>query len=402
MRSTLNESDEQAWTQLAPVLDGALNKLGETDRAALVLKFFENKSAKEIAEALRVKEDAAQKRIGRALEKLRGIFVKGGVIGSTAKIAEIISAHSVQTAPAALIKTTTAVALAKGATASVSMTALAKGAWNIMAWTKTKTVIVAGAVALLAIGTATVAVKKHQAYKAYLVALDSWRIPRFAPDTVSTALPQMRILPTKFKPPVYGQFWAAPDKWAGVRARVRDMARAAYNWPPGRVYFPAGEPTNRYDFASTLDDDAATAFQNEIKKVTGLVGHTETIDTDVFVLKVRTPDAPGLKPPHGPVNMHYDIRGRIICQGLPLSSVSVPNPSLTSIGLTKYLEIFLETPVIDETGLTNYYDIDIKWNANSKNDPEHNALKKVLLDQLGLELVPANRPVEILVMEKVK
>src|SRR5476651_790162 len=67
MQSTLNEPDAEVWAQLAPLLDDAMAELGETDRTALVLRYFENKSAHEIAGALRMKEDAAQKRVSRAL-----------------------------------------------------------------------------------------------------------------------------------------------------------------------------------------------------------------------------------------------------------------------------------------------------------------------------------------------
>ena len=226
-----------------------------------------------------------------------------------------------------------------------------------------------------------------------MVRLDSWRIPRFdRATTVPNALPQTRILPTKFKPPVYGVFWAPPQKFAGVRVPVTDMVRAAYNTTAGRIYFPDGEPTGRYDFAATMPEGAMDALQKEIKKTFGLVGHPKTMDTDAFALRVRNPDTPGISLNLiGPVNMSFDIRGHIICKGLPLSS-----------GLTRYLEKFLEKPVIDETGFTGRYDIDFKWKEDSARDPEHKVLKQALLDQLGLELVPTNAPMEMLVMEKVK
>jgi len=118
-----------------------------------------------------------------------------------------------------------------------------------------------------------------------------------------------------------------------------------------------------------------------------------------LLLKIRNPDAPGLKPHFlGPVNVLWDIRGRIICKGLPISAV----PPATSFCLTKCLEIFLQMPVIDETGLTGNYDIDFEWTERGEADPNHDALKKILLDQLGLELVPTNMPIEMLVVEKVK
>jgi hypothetical protein len=70
-----------------------------------------------------------------------------------------ISANSVQAAPAVLAKTATAVALAKGATASTSTLTLIKGALKVMAWTKAKTAVVAGAALILTAGTTTVIVK---------------------------------------------------------------------------------------------------------------------------------------------------------------------------------------------------------------------------------------------------
>ena len=99
-------------------------------------------------------------RVNRALEKLRKIFTKRGVRFDSPMIAGAVSANSVQAAPVGLAKTISAVAIAKGAAASASTLTLIKGALKIMAWTKAKTVIVAGMVALLAAGTATVVVKK--------------------------------------------------------------------------------------------------------------------------------------------------------------------------------------------------------------------------------------------------
>ena len=63
------------------------------------------------------------------------------------------------------------------------------------------------------------------------------------------------------------------------------------------------------------------------------------------------------------------------------------------------LEILLKIPVINESGITNKFDIDLEWNQN---DPQHSSLKQALIDQLGLELVPTNMPIEMLVVEKVK
>ena len=161
MQSELNESSPAIWTQLEPLLDEAMASLGETDRAVLALRYFENQTAAEIGRALKLNEEAAKKRVNRALEKLHRFFTKRGISSTTATLAGAISANSVQAAPVALAKTVTAVALAKGAAASGSTLTLIKGALKIMAWTKAKTAIVAGAAVILAAGTVTPIVIHH-------------------------------------------------------------------------------------------------------------------------------------------------------------------------------------------------------------------------------------------------
>jgi RNA polymerase sigma factor (sigma-70 family) len=146
MQSALSETE--TWTQIAPLLDDAISKLGRRDRDAILLRYFENKSAREMAAALRVAEPAAQKRVTRAVEKLRAFFAKRGVTLTAAAIAGAVSANSVQAAPVGLAATVTAAA--KGAAVSASTLTLIKGALKIMAWTKAKTAIVTGVVVLLA------------------------------------------------------------------------------------------------------------------------------------------------------------------------------------------------------------------------------------------------------------
>ena len=161
MQSTLNETSPAVWEQLAPLLDEAMTALGETDRNVLALRFFENKTAQEIGRVFQMNEDAAQRRVTRAIEKLRKFFVKRGIILPAAALTAAISANSVKAAPAALIKTTTAVALAKGATASASTLSIVNGTLKFIAWTKIKTVAAISAAIILAAGTSTVIIESR-------------------------------------------------------------------------------------------------------------------------------------------------------------------------------------------------------------------------------------------------
>jgi RNA polymerase sigma factor (sigma-70 family) len=150
---------DPAWLELVPMLDEAMARLGAMDRDAVVLRYFENKTLSEVGVALGLEERAAQKRVHRAVEKLHRFFSQHGVSSTTASIAGAISAHSVQTAPVALAKSVTAVAVTKGAAVSSSTLTLIKGALKIMAWTKVKTAVVVAAGIILATGTTTLVVK---------------------------------------------------------------------------------------------------------------------------------------------------------------------------------------------------------------------------------------------------
>jgi RNA polymerase sigma factor (sigma-70 family) len=165
MQSLSNETESEVWPQIMPLLEDAMGRLGEKDRNAIALRFFEEKSFQEIGTAFGASENAAKKRVNYALEKLRKFFTKRGVSSTTAIIAGAISAHSVQAAPLGLAKSVTTLALAKGATAGASTLTLIKGALKIMAWTKAQTAIVTGVVVLLATGIVTVSfnqIEQHE------------------------------------------------------------------------------------------------------------------------------------------------------------------------------------------------------------------------------------------------
>jgi len=143
---------DEIWNQMSPLLDEALATLGEKDRQAVLLRFFENKSLAQVGNVLGAGEDTARKRVSRALEKLRRYFAKRGVTSTTATIAEKIATNFIQAAPTALAKSVTAVAIAKGAAASGSTLTLVKGALKAMAWAKAKAAVVVSVGVLLAAG----------------------------------------------------------------------------------------------------------------------------------------------------------------------------------------------------------------------------------------------------------
>src|SRR5581483_11269593 len=85
--AAMNATADSNWSQIAPLLDEAMDTLDETDRAAILLRFFENKSLRDVGAALGASDDAAQKRVSRALDRLREFMTRRGVKAGTAGLA---------------------------------------------------------------------------------------------------------------------------------------------------------------------------------------------------------------------------------------------------------------------------------------------------------------------------
>ena len=167
MEATLtpNETNE-AWQQLAPVLDEAMHALRTADRDAVLLRYFENKSLADVGAALGVTEDAARVRVNRALDKLRALLAKQGIKFGATLLATAVVENSVQAAPTALAAKVSVIA-AKGVATTTSITTLVKGTLKIMAWTKMNAVIVVGLGVLFVAGMTTITIKEIRSFNNY-------------------------------------------------------------------------------------------------------------------------------------------------------------------------------------------------------------------------------------------
>ncbi len=121
---TLTEGEStDAWPLIAPLLEKAVDRLGSKEREAVLLRFFENQSMKEIGHACGTSENAAKKRVNRGLEKMRKFFSRSGMVLTAAAIAEAVSANGVHAAPLGLA-TNAAAAAHNITTLSVTTSAL--------------------------------------------------------------------------------------------------------------------------------------------------------------------------------------------------------------------------------------------------------------------------------------
>jgi uncharacterized protein (TIGR03435 family) len=397
MQSVIQQTAlDETWEQMSPLLDEALASLGETDRQAVLLRFFENKSLAEVGRHLGTGEDTARKRVTRALEKLHRFFNRRGVSSTTTILAGAMSANSVSAAPVALAKSVTAVAIAKGAAASGSTLTLIKGALKIMAWTKMKTIIVVGAT-ILAAGTATTVVVEKIA-RPKLSSTDlSWADdPKYweVNSAVLDKLPPVFIFrPTKLPwggSTMFGSSITHQYKCLARKCDVKWLVTVAYDgYSEQRCVFPPDMPNESYDYMFTLPGDYHAKLKAELNSRFGLTAHVETRTVVVWLLQVKTPDAPGLKPSDGKRNDWIGGQYEAKIHGHQISN------------LIGWLEGNFGRPIIDRTGLTERFDLDLKWKPGL-GQSENDALQQMLLNNLGLELVPSREPIEMLVVEKVK
>lgn len=103
----MNTMDASAhdWMQIEPLLDDAMQSLDEADRMAVLLRYFDNMSLREVGQKLGTSDDTARKRVNRAVERLRDVLAKKGVTVGAVGLAGAISTNAVKAAPAKLATT---------------------------------------------------------------------------------------------------------------------------------------------------------------------------------------------------------------------------------------------------------------------------------------------------------
>src|SRR5207249_3687597 len=149
--NSLTDHSQANLETLAPILDEAINLLGAEDRAAILLRFFEQRDFRSVGAALGSNEDAARMRVNRALEKLHSLLQRRGVTLSAAALAAALGGEAVAAAPAGLAASVAGTVLAGSAAGSgISATLL-----KLMTITKLKAGIT-GAIVITGVATSLV------------------------------------------------------------------------------------------------------------------------------------------------------------------------------------------------------------------------------------------------------
>ena len=146
--------DDSRWEQIAPLLDEAMTELGEKDRDAVLLRFFQRKPLAEVGVALGMNEDAARKRVTRAVDKLKSFFARRGVTISAATIGAVLTERSIQATPQTLLASISRAA--RGSVAKPATLALANATAGLILWAQLKMVLCWCGVAAVLLATVIV------------------------------------------------------------------------------------------------------------------------------------------------------------------------------------------------------------------------------------------------------
>jgi len=174
----------------------------------------------------------------------------------------------------------------------------------------------------------------------------------------------------------------------GRNVPLEQIMAAAYGCNPSRVVLPLIKPKGNFDYLITVPNRQQERFQAAVKRKLGYTAHWENRDTDVLLLETIAPDPPAFKLSADPTSKSYFQSGKYWFFHMQPAS------------LTGYLESSFKQPVLDRTGMTNFYDfsVPISWHMN--NEPTLDDLRNTL-GRLGLKLEPATESVGLLVVEEV-
>ncbi len=283
--NAINATSEE-WRDVLPHLDAAMDELESVDRAAVLLRFFENKSLREVGEELGVSDDAARKRVARAVEQLREYMSKRGLAVGAAGLVVLISANAVQAAPGGLAAGITGAALA-GAPVSAGIGAKILGAGLIQ-----KVVVVVG---LGVVAGAIIFATAHST-------------PRTKPAATAASLQTPAATTTTTPVATTAQENASATNGAGVNPAklLASVMQARQRIHSGSAEFQYGveryvhgrTETNQYRFVASFDEsklhfesfgkeysyafDEDEAKQNDIKKRADSMGHAAAVQAGLL------------------------------------------------------------------------------------------------------------------------
>ncbi len=166
---------QHAAEALLPVLDAALDELPDADREVILLRYLAAKPLAEVGAAFHIGEDAAQKRVARATDRLRDVLQRRGVTVTGGLVTAALSVAAADLAPAGLASAVSAGALATSAPLT------------LLVLMKSKLIIASVVVAAVVGVPLLLELRKNQALEAELTALRARPVPTSGPKPVAVS-----------------------------------------------------------------------------------------------------------------------------------------------------------------------------------------------------------------------
>jgi uncharacterized protein (TIGR03435 family) len=254
-----------------------------------------------------------------------------------------------------------------------------------------KTLIITVGIAVLAVAAVAMMTGHHAVKDAY-----------FEPDTDKLRQVPANLLviqSTRF-PNSHGKVrhYHENDRLArtvGRNVSFQAMMAEAYDCDFAQVILPPGAPQGNFDFLVTKTGHVREQLRTAIEKQLGYTAHRETRDMDALILKVTNPSLPGLSVSGSDEDsdIHYKS-GKLNFTHKPFDYIVG--------GLSQGLD----KPILDHTGLTNYYDFSLTWNAGIEKAMQHGSLNadgtEKVIAEWGLSLEPTNVSMDVYVVEKAR
>jgi len=193
----------------------------------------------------------------------------------------------------------------------------------------------------------------------------------------------------------YGRSASSDGSLSILGSEVLGVLSTCYQINSVRIMTNCVLPEGRFDFivkTPAKDHEAANSWLRQAVETTfGLTAKRESREMDVYLLTAKNPNAEHLA-------LTVSTGGSSSSSGP--GRIQVVSGTLGSLAWS--LESLLRKPVLDETHLTNRYDFELKWEAKEREHPDAETLAGALREQLGLELTPATRTVEIVVVDSTR
>jgi uncharacterized protein (TIGR03435 family) len=261
-----------------------------------------------------------------------------------------------------------------------------------MAWTKTKTAVTTSVAVLVLIALAVVVkLAFFQSVNDKFFQVRNNGVLQHAPPGLAI------VRPTHFpKSPIIGIASATVNgaQWmVGRNITFQNLIATAFSYNAERIILPFDAPKVNYDFLVTVPKDPEMHLQTAIRRKLGYTAQVETRDTSVLALKVEDPNSPGLKISAPGERENTDLRN---------GKLYFTHQHLTVV--TDGLEQMIKSPVVDKTGLTNFYDFSLIWNQQIQQQISSGTMDQAtgqkILANWGLALEPDTASLEMLVVKK--